>query len=125
MIRLANPAIRVTFSSSGTRQFTYSSQVSAPTGDLEDWIEFTPYAINPAPAAWFSAWHAPATVTLAVEIWQGGSLLPGWGSLACGDSGKNDYAPGRPAYELRLLPAAGQGLRLVDTFLPCRTCLDY
>ena len=113
----ANPAIRVTFSSPGTRQFTYASQLSAPTGDPEDWIEFTPYAIKPAPARLVFGLACSGNATLTVEIWQGGNLLPGWGSLACGDSGKKITLPVGLPYELRLLPAAGQGLRLVDYVL--------
>ena len=107
----------MSFSFSGTRQFTYSSQVSAPAGDPDDWIEFTPYAINPAPARLVFSLGCSGNDTLTVEIWQGGSLLPGWGSLACGDSGKMITLPAGLPYEVRLLPAAGQGLRLVDYVL--------
>ena len=42
----AAPAVRVNFSAAGTHRFTYSSQVSAPEGDAEDWVEFTPYAAS-------------------------------------------------------------------------------
>ncbi len=40
----AAPAVRVSFSAVGAHDFTYSSLVSAPTGDAEDWVEFIPYA---------------------------------------------------------------------------------
>ena len=36
------PAVSVTLSPTGTRSFQYSSDVSSPVGDAEDWIQFTP-----------------------------------------------------------------------------------
>jgi len=40
------PAINVTLTSSGTRSFQYSSDVSSPTGDAEDWIQFKTFSVN-------------------------------------------------------------------------------
>jgi uncharacterized protein YraI len=37
------PAVNVTFSTSGTQALQYSSDVSSPSGDAEDWLQFTPY----------------------------------------------------------------------------------
>ena len=89
----ANPAVRVTFSFSGTRQFTYSSQVSAPAGDPEDWIEFTPYAINPAPARLVFSLACSGNATLTVEIWQGAACYLAGAALRA-EIRKNDFAPG-------------------------------
>ncbi len=36
------PAVKVTLSATGTKSFQYSSDVSSPVGDAEDWIQFTP-----------------------------------------------------------------------------------
>ncbi len=36
------PAVNVTLSTTGTKSFQYSSDVSSPVGDAEDWIQFTP-----------------------------------------------------------------------------------
>ncbi|MCC6301142.1 MAG: SH3 domain-containing protein [Anaerolineales bacterium] len=36
------PAVNVTLSATGTKSFQYSSDVSSPVGDAEDWIQFTP-----------------------------------------------------------------------------------
>jgi uncharacterized protein YraI len=36
-------AVNVTFSTSGTQALQYSSDVSSPSGDAEDWLQFTPY----------------------------------------------------------------------------------
>jgi uncharacterized protein YraI len=37
------PAVNVTFSILGTQALQYSSDVSSPSGDREDWLQFTPY----------------------------------------------------------------------------------
>ena len=112
-----NPAIRVIFSASGTRQFTYSSQVSAPDGDSEDWVEFTPYAITAENARLFFSLACSGNGMLKVELWQGGSLFPGWGTLSCGNLNKELMLPAGQAYVIRLTPAPGQGLQLVDYVL--------
>ena len=38
-----SPAINVTLSATGSRSFQYSSDISSPDGDNEDWIQFTPF----------------------------------------------------------------------------------
>jgi len=109
-----DPAVQVTFSADGTREFTYSSQVSAPQGDPEDWVEFTPYAVSGNQAQLLFSLSCSGNSSLDVELWQGGSILAGWGSLACGEAGKNIRLAAGKTYELRLTPAAGEALRLVD-----------
>jgi len=37
------PAVNIALTSSGTRSFQYSSDVSSPEGDAEDWIQFTTF----------------------------------------------------------------------------------
>ena len=37
------PAIDIVFSTTGTRSIQYTSDVSAPNGDTNDWLQFTPY----------------------------------------------------------------------------------
>ncbi|RPJ20808.1 MAG: SH3 domain-containing protein, partial [Chloroflexi bacterium] len=41
-----SPAINVTFSAAGTHDLQYSSDISSPDGDAEDWVQFTPYQEN-------------------------------------------------------------------------------
>jgi uncharacterized protein YraI len=38
-----NPLVSVTFDPAGTQTFIYNGDVSAPSGDPEDWIQFTPF----------------------------------------------------------------------------------
>jgi uncharacterized protein YraI len=37
------PAIDIVFSANGTRAIQYTSDLSAPTGDMDDWLRFTPF----------------------------------------------------------------------------------
>lgn len=39
-----NPIISVAFEPAGTRALIYNGDVSAPEGDTQDWIQFTPYS---------------------------------------------------------------------------------
>ena len=113
----ADPGGRVVFSTAGTNLFSYSSQVSAPQGDPEDWIAFTPYAATGSNARLLISLACSGNGTLIVELWQGGSMLSGWGSLACGDENTLVSLPAGLEYELRLRPAVGEGLQFVDYVL--------
>jgi hypothetical protein len=108
-----SPAIRVTFSGTGTHQFVYSSQVSTPEGDAEDWVEFTPYTAGGTNARLNISLACTGNGTLTVELWQGGTLLSGWGALTCGETGKSILLPAGQVYLMHLAPSAGDGLRLV------------
>jgi len=91
-----SPAVRVVFSPSGTRSFIYSSDVSAPQGDSEDWIQFTPFG---------STVSASLTCTgngsLKVELWQNGVATQNWSGLLCGANQQLEVIPGQ-AYLIRL-----------------------
>jgi uncharacterized protein YraI len=113
----AVPAVRVNFSAAGTHQFIYSSQVSAPQGDSEDWVEFTPYAAGGTDTRLIFSLSCSGNGALIVELWQGGSSLSGWGTLECGDSENLITLSAGQLYQIRLTPATGEGLRLVDYVL--------
>ncbi len=104
----ANPAVHVTFSATGTRQFTYSGQVSAPQGDPEDWVEFTPFAVNASEATLVFSLACTGNGTLTVEMEQAGALLSGWGSLACGDLDKSITLPAGQPYRVASGPCSGR-----------------
>jgi uncharacterized protein YgiM (DUF1202 family) len=116
----AAPAVRVNFSVAGTHQFIYSSQVSAPQGDSEDWVEFTPYTAGGTDARLIFSLSCSGNGTLTVELWRGGSPLSGWGTLECGDLEKLITLSAGQLYQIRLTPVAGEGLRLVDYVLIVR-----
>ena len=75
------PAVNITFSPTNTRSIIYSSDVSAPTGDAEDWIQFTPYG-NVISANLICTGNG----TLKVELWQNNTPLQNWGELSCGEN---------------------------------------
>ncbi len=110
----SHPAVNITFTASGTHQITYSSQVSAPQGDIEDWVGFTPYAAMGTNAHLLFSLTCSGNSTLLVELWQNGSPISVWGSLACGESDKAIVLAANQGYLVRLTPAAGTDERLVS-----------
>jgi len=117
----AAPAIQVAFSPSGSRQFSYTDEVSSPQGDTQDWITFTPYAnLVGSPARVLFSLVCDGNGNLEVELWQDGAPLAEWGGLACGDQDiPLDLAAGTP-YQLRLRAATGAGLQYVHYTLTVR-----
>ena len=109
-----NPAFRVTFSALGTTRLVYSSQVSAPQGDPQDWVEFTPYSAAGSNARLDLTLVCTGNGTLAVDLWQGGTRLSAWGSLSCGDLAKTILLPAGQVYQVSLSPVSGDGLRLIS-----------
>jgi uncharacterized protein YraI len=109
-----NPAVRISFSSTGTHRFTYSSQVSAPEGDGQDWVEFTPYTTSGTIAHLNFSLACAGNGTLVTELWQGGTPLSNWSALACGDVDRSFLLKPGLVYQVRLAPAPADGLRLVD-----------
>jgi uncharacterized protein YraI len=110
----ASPAIKVTFSSAGSDRFTYSSQVSIPQGDTDDWVQFTPYSIAGVEARLVFSLDCRGNGDLLVELWQQGSRMDGWGTLACGDSGIAIQLKVGVPYLLHLSPALVDGLQWVE-----------
>ncbi len=82
---MENPAIQVTFSTSDSRAFSYSSDVSAPEGDFEDWVSFHPNSENLRVDLLIDL-TCSGNGTLYVEMYQGGIKLNQWGELKCGDT---------------------------------------
>jgi uncharacterized protein YraI len=98
----------------GIQGFSYTSDLSAPDGDLLDWIAFRPYAPNPgAQVSITASLTCVGNGSLQVQIWQAGQPLPDWGSLACGDSSSVINLTGGADYLLRLGVPEGTGLRYV------------
>ncbi len=102
-----SPRVNVTFSPSGSRSLIYSSDVSTPKGDPEDWIQFTPYS-----ASIIIGLSCLGKGELGVELSQNGILLNNWGSLACGETKTISLSPNLP-YIMHLFPIA-QGSELVS-----------
>lgn len=80
-----SPAILVTFSTNDARAFSYSSDLSSPEGDAEDWIAFHPTSEEDRVTLLIDL-TCEGNGSLYVELWQGGIKLDKWGSLSCGDT---------------------------------------
>jgi hypothetical protein len=98
-----SPSVVVTFSPSSTRTLIYSSEVSTPIGDPEDWIQFTPFSI-----AAIASLACIGNGKLSVELWQNGSRSQNWGSLDCGKSSQLNLSPGQP-YLMHLIAIPKDG----------------
>jgi uncharacterized protein YraI len=109
-----SPAIHVSFSVAGTRHFIYSDQVSIPQGDAEDWLAFTPFSVTGTNARLIFSLACAGNGFLKVELWQGGIILSGWGTLGCGDKGKTILLPAGQMILIKITPVPGDGLQLVS-----------
>lgn len=80
-----SPALRLTFSSSGPRLFSYSSDLSAPFGDAADWIEFTLQTVQEGQAAvLYFALDCAGNGGAHTEMRQDGLLAQDFPGLLCG-----------------------------------------
>jgi uncharacterized protein YraI len=116
----AQPAMRVAFSPSSSRQFAYSHQLSTPQGDGQDWVEFTPYAAAGASARLTVSLDCRGNGRLAVELLQNGTPLSAWGTLQCGERDKSLALPAGGTYTLHLSATGGGGQVLVAYTLTVR-----
>lgn len=83
---LAHPAVLVSFSPLTTGSFTYSSALSDPSGNGEDWLAFVPYAPNAGDESpIYVSLTCSGNGSVSVQLYQVETQLTGWGSLACGD----------------------------------------
>ena len=114
-----DPAISVIFSATNSRAFNYSSDLSSPEGDAEDWIAFHPNSTE-ARVNLLIDLSCEGNGSLYVEMWQGGIKLDKWGSLECGDS---DYALSMfrdETYQFRLFSKHSRDLSYISYNLQVR-----
>lgn len=116
----AAPAVNILFSATGTHQFDYSSQLSAPEGDGEDWVEFTPYSSSEANATLEMSLACTGNGSVLVELWQNGVQVANWGTLKCGDSHLIVILSSGIATRLRLAAVTGAGMQWVSYTLSIR-----
>jgi len=72
-----SPSVNVTFSASGTHDLQYSSDVSSPGGDAEDWLQFVPYSGSILLEVSCKGNH------LQIELIQNGEVIPLMENQAC------------------------------------------
>jgi len=90
------PAVNVIFSPFGSSALQYTSEVSSPQGDAEDWVQFTPYL-----AGVLIKITCIGNGGLRADLWQNGEVMPGWVSLAC-NAGRVVTLTAGQAFLLRL-----------------------
>ncbi len=75
------PAVDVTFTATGTRSLQFSSDISSPTGDTDDWVQFTPFTSRV-----ILELTCTGNGSMAVELFRDHRLVQNWGTLNCGQS---------------------------------------
>ncbi|OGN76210.1 MAG: hypothetical protein A2X25_08250 [Chloroflexi bacterium GWB2_49_20] len=109
-----DPGASQVFSPLGIRSFSFTSDLSAPDGDLVDWIAIRPYTSQAGMQASLSASLTCAgNGSLQVQLWQGDQQLSNWGSLTCGNSNNQLVLNGGSDYLFRLSINDGNGLRYI------------
>ena len=103
-----SPAVTIAFGPSDAQSFNYSSDVSSPDGDADDWVQFSVNAKTGEASTVSVVLDCSGNVPLAVELWQNGRSLQGWNQVACGQRGQLILSLfGGPPYSLRFLPGQG------------------
>lgn len=98
------PGARVTLSLSGTRSFSYRSDLSTPTGDADDWLSLTVMTTSSTTARLLLSLECEGTDALQVEVSQGGAEHSG---PTCGQPDLAlELAAGQPALVHIALPPA-------------------
>jgi uncharacterized protein YraI len=96
------PGAAAELSSSGTRSLIYSSDLSAPQGDSEDWVQFTPRA----PTLLVNL-TCTGNSGLALELSSNGIAVPEWAGVACGETRVAQLgAGGSYLLQISLLPGS-------------------
>jgi uncharacterized protein YraI len=96
-----SPAVKATFSPAGMGSLLYSSDLSAPQGDAQDWIGFTSYGNRVVVSL-----VCTSNGKLDAELSQSGEPVQMSPPPACGDTTVLSVSP-RTAYMLRLSVRAG------------------
>lgn len=108
-----SPAINIMFSTTEARSFSYSSDVSSPEGDAEDWISFR--ASNPQSevVTLYLDLECSGNGTLLVELWQGNEKMTRWGNLTCGDDDYELVLFRNATYQFRMRAKSAKALEYI------------
>lgn len=113
-----NPLANVDFNPSGTMKFIFQGDVSFPTGDPDDWLKITPYALPGSQNATLTfGLICSGNGNLVVEVLDQGTPLPGWEGLVCGVQGWEVNLQGGTSYIIHISPAAGTNLQYIQYWL--------
>ena len=106
------PAVSVTLSKTSVRSFNYSSDVSSPQGDLEDWVQFKITGEQGQPETVSVVFNCTGSGALSVELIQNNSHLQGWDNMTCGHPNQLilNLFVGAP-YSLHISPSQANNLQ--------------
>jgi hypothetical protein len=101
--------VSITLSKASMRSFNYSSDISSPEGDPEDWVQFILDGQLGQQITVAVILNCSGSTSLNVELIQNTSLLQGWEEIACKQqpSQLQLYLFAGSPYYLRLTPAQG------------------
>jgi uncharacterized protein YraI len=91
------PSVDVSFSPSGIGSVLYEGEVSAPDGDMVDWVRLQPYRSEVT----FRI-ECAGNSTLSLQLHRDGRVVESGTSLACGREMLMNLEPGGPPYTLRI-----------------------
>ncbi|MEW6028803.1 MAG: SH3 domain-containing protein [Chloroflexota bacterium] len=101
-----SPAASVEFLRSGPRSLIYSSAVSAPEGDAEDWIQFKTFGAADETVQVDVVLACTGAGTPTLELWGANSVLQRWADTACGTPARLILSLyGSNTYSLRIQPS--------------------
>ncbi len=116
---MEEPAIEIVFSASNSRSFSYSSDLSSPEGDAEDWIAFHPDSTEDRVDLLIDL-KCEGNGRIYVELWQGGIQLTEWEPVSCGDSDYPLNMYKNVTYQFRLMAKRASKLQYVSYVLEVR-----
>jgi hypothetical protein len=110
-----SPAASVEFLRSGPRALIYSSAVSAPEGDAEDWIQFKTFGSADETVEVDVVLACASAGTPTLELWGANRVLQRWADTACGTPARLILSLfGSNTYSLRILASSTDGLEYVS-----------
>ncbi len=110
-----SPAASVEFLRSGPRSLIYSSDVSAPEGDAEDWIQFKTFGAAGETVQVDVVLACASAGTPTLELWGANSVLQRWADMTCGTPARLILSLfGGNTYDLRIFASPAAGLEYVN-----------
>lgn len=106
------PAVSITLSKASVRSFNYSSDLSAPEGDPEDWVQFKLGGPAGQETVVSVVIDCSGSGSLNVELIQNNSTLQGWQEITCGHPSQLilNLFVGAPYY-LRISPTQANNIQ--------------
>jgi uncharacterized protein YraI len=103
-----SPAVSIKLSKASVRSFNYSSDISSPEGDPEDWVQFQLEGQTGQETVVSVILNCSGSSPLNVELIQNEVILQSWGDIFCGNPSQLQlYLFVGSPYSLRLTPAGG------------------